>query len=117
VRVNTSQREQYRVTVHLFISAGCSPVEITFMPLTTDHKYDTSYWGLNDLFLFKSVPPFVSRRVIMLKLSGLYLRLVPSVCVNSHIIPSKVFLLGGPSVKKQTPNTRLILLVFRFTSI
>jgi hypothetical protein len=33
VRVNTSQREQYRVIVHLFIGAGRSPVEITFMPL------------------------------------------------------------------------------------
>jgi hypothetical protein len=53
----------------------------------------------------------------MPKLSGLCLRLVPSCCVNSHIILPKVFLLGGPSVKKQAPNTRLILLVFRFTSI
>jgi hypothetical protein len=66
--MNTSQREQYRVTVYLFISAGRSPVKITFMSLTTYHKYDTSYWGLNGLFLFKSVPPFVSRRVIMPKL-------------------------------------------------
>jgi hypothetical protein len=26
VRTNTSQCEQYTVTVHLFIGAGCSPV-------------------------------------------------------------------------------------------
>jgi hypothetical protein len=67
VRVNTSQREQYKVTVHLFIGAGHSPVDITFMSLTTNYVGA----ALNGLFLFKSVPPFVSRRVIMPKLSGL----------------------------------------------
>jgi hypothetical protein len=69
-RVNTSQREHYRVTVHLFIGAGRSPIEITFVSLMTNYKCDTNYLGLNGLFLFKSVPPFVSRRVIMPKLSG-----------------------------------------------
>jgi hypothetical protein len=39
--------------------------------LITNYKHDTNYQGLNSLFLFKSVPPFVSRRVIMPKLSGL----------------------------------------------
>jgi hypothetical protein len=34
VRVNTSQREQYGVTVHLFIGTGHSLCRITFMPLT-----------------------------------------------------------------------------------
>jgi hypothetical protein len=33
-RVNTSQREQYGVTVHLFIDTGRSLCRITFMPLT-----------------------------------------------------------------------------------
>jgi hypothetical protein len=70
VRVNTSQRE-YKVTVHLFIGTGRSPVEITFMSLITNYKHDTHYQGPNDLFLFKSMPPFVSKRVIMPKLSGL----------------------------------------------
>jgi hypothetical protein len=69
--VNTSQREQYGVTVHLFIDTGRSPVEITFMTLITNYKHDTNHQGLNGLFIFKSVPPFVSRRVIMLKLSRL----------------------------------------------
>jgi hypothetical protein len=69
--VNTSQREQYEVTIHLFIDTGHRLVEITFMPLITNYKHDTNYQGLNDLFLFKSVPPFVSRHVIMPKLSGL----------------------------------------------
>jgi hypothetical protein len=67
----TNQREQYMVTVHLFIGTGRSPVEITFMSLITNYKHDTYYHGLNGVFLFKSVSPFVSRRVIMLKLPGL----------------------------------------------
>jgi hypothetical protein len=49
VRVNTSQREQYGITVHLFIGTGRSPVEITFMPLINNYKHDTNYhgcWGL-----------------------------------------------------------------------
>jgi hypothetical protein len=43
VRVNTSQREQYRVTVHLFLGAGRSPIEITFMSMITNYKFDTNY--------------------------------------------------------------------------
>jgi hypothetical protein len=31
-QANTSQREQYGGTVHLFIGTGCSLCEITFMP-------------------------------------------------------------------------------------
>jgi hypothetical protein len=56
-RVNTSQREQYRVNVHLFIGTGRSPVKITFMPLINNYKHDTNYYGLISLFLFKSVQP------------------------------------------------------------
>jgi hypothetical protein len=70
VRVNTSQREQYEITVHLFIDTGRSPVEITFMPLINNYKHDTNYYGLISLFLFKSVQPFVSRHVSMPKLPG-----------------------------------------------
>jgi hypothetical protein len=55
-RMNISQREQYRVTVHLFIGTGRSPVEITFMPPTNNYKHDTNYHGLIDLCLFRSVP-------------------------------------------------------------
>jgi hypothetical protein len=58
--VITSQHEQCRGTVHLFIGAGHSPDKITFMPLTTNHNYDTNYQGPCGLFLFKSVPSFVS---------------------------------------------------------
>jgi hypothetical protein len=70
VQVNTSQREQYGVTVHLFIGTGRSPVEITFMPSTSDYKHDTNYHGPISLFLFRSVQLFVSRAVTMSKLPG-----------------------------------------------
>jgi hypothetical protein len=68
VQVNTSQREQYEGTVHLFIGTGRSPVKITFMSLMTSYNHDTNYHGLIGLFLFKSVQPFVSRYVAMPKL-------------------------------------------------
>jgi hypothetical protein len=68
VQVITRKREQYRATVHLFIGTGRGPVEITFMPLINDFKHDTNYHGLISLFLFKSVQPFVSRRITMPKL-------------------------------------------------
>jgi hypothetical protein len=69
-RANTSQREQYGGTVHLFIGTGRSPVKITFMSLMTSYNHDSNYQGLSGLFLFKSVEPFVSRHVTMSKLLG-----------------------------------------------
>jgi hypothetical protein len=69
-RVNTSQCEQYRGTVHLFIGTRHNPVKITFMSSTTSYNHDTNYHGSTGLFLFKSVQPFVSRRVAMPKLPG-----------------------------------------------
>jgi hypothetical protein len=59
--VNTSQREQYWGTVHLFIGTGRSPDKITFVSLITNHNQNTNHQGLNGLLLFKSVLPFVSR--------------------------------------------------------
>ena len=56
--VITIQREQYRGIVHLFIGTRHSPDKTTYVSLTTNH--DTNYQGLCGLFLFKSVPPFVS---------------------------------------------------------
>jgi hypothetical protein len=67
-RANTSQREQYRGIVYLFIGMGRSPVKITFMSYTTSYNHDTNYHGSIGLFLFKSVQPFVSRHVAMPKL-------------------------------------------------
>jgi hypothetical protein len=69
-RANTSYREQYGGTIHLFIGTGHSPARITFMSLMTSYNYDTNHHGLISLFLFKSVQPFVSRHVAMPKLPG-----------------------------------------------
>ena len=55
-RVNTSQREQYGGTVHLFIGTGRNLCEITFMPFMFTIDLWTIYRGLESLFLFKSVP-------------------------------------------------------------
>jgi hypothetical protein len=67
-QASTSQREQYGGTVHLFIGTGRSLCEITFMSFTTGYNHDTNYHGSIGLFIFKSVQPFVSRRVSMPKL-------------------------------------------------
>ena len=69
-RMNTSQREHYGGTIHLFIGTGHSLCGFTFTSFTNDYNHDTDYHGPIGLFIFKSVPPFVSRRVIMLKLPG-----------------------------------------------
>jgi hypothetical protein len=69
-QVNTSQREQYGGTVHLFIGTGRRPFKITSMPLITSYNHDTNYHGLIDLFLFKSVQTFVTRLAAMPKLLG-----------------------------------------------
>jgi hypothetical protein len=55
-RVNTSQREQYGATVHLFIGTGRSLCKITFVPFMFTIDLRTIYRGLNSIFLFKSVP-------------------------------------------------------------
>jgi hypothetical protein len=56
--VITIQREQYGVTVHLFIGAGRSPDKITFMSLTYTANHKVSYQRLSSLFSFMSVPSF-----------------------------------------------------------
>jgi hypothetical protein len=58
-RASTSQREQYEGTVHLFIGTGRSLCKITFIPfIFTIDTIDliTICWGLDSLFLLKSVP-------------------------------------------------------------
>jgi hypothetical protein len=42
-RVITIQREQYDVTVHLFIGTGCSPDKSTFMSLVTIYNINMNY--------------------------------------------------------------------------
>jgi hypothetical protein len=57
-RVNTSQREQYRGTVHLFIGTRHSSCKITSKPFTFANIFKVIHRGLNSLFPFKSVPLF-----------------------------------------------------------
>jgi hypothetical protein len=55
VRVNTSQREQYGVTVHVFIGTGRILCKITSIPFMFTIDLRTIYQGLDSLFPFKSV--------------------------------------------------------------
>ena len=57
-RVITIQREQYDVTVHLFIGTGHSLDKITFMSLTFTVDHKASCRGLSSLFSFRSVSSF-----------------------------------------------------------
>jgi hypothetical protein len=50
------QREQYGVTVHLFIGTGRSPDKVTFMSLTFTANNKASCQGSSSLFSFRSVP-------------------------------------------------------------
>jgi hypothetical protein len=54
-RMNTSQREQYDVTVHLFIGTGHNLCRFTFMPLIFTIDLGVICRGLDNLFPFKSV--------------------------------------------------------------
>jgi hypothetical protein len=53
----TSQREQYGVTVHLFIGTGRSLGKITFMSLTFSISQKVICRGLNSLFLLSRFHP------------------------------------------------------------
>jgi hypothetical protein len=46
VRSITIQREQYGVTVHLFIGTGHSPNKSTFISLVTAYNPNMNYLGL-----------------------------------------------------------------------
>jgi hypothetical protein len=56
--VITIQREQYGVTVHLFIGTGCCSDKITSMSVTFTLNHNTHYQGLSSLFTFRSVLSF-----------------------------------------------------------
>jgi hypothetical protein len=56
VRVNTSKREQYGGTVHIFIGTRRNLCKITFMPFMFTIDLRIIYRGLDSLFLLKSVP-------------------------------------------------------------
>jgi hypothetical protein len=54
----TSQREQYRGTIHLFIGTGRGPCKITLMLFAFINNSIVILRGLIWLFIFKSVPLF-----------------------------------------------------------
>jgi hypothetical protein len=56
---STIQREQYGVTVHLFIGTGRSPGKTTFMSLMFTHDRNTNYKGLSSLFLLRLLLTFL----------------------------------------------------------
>jgi hypothetical protein len=107
-------REQYVNTVHLFIGTGHSPDKITFMSLVTNHNHDTNYQGLCGLFLFKSVPPFVSSASSCRSSFDCSFSIYLSCHACLHIILPKVFLLRGPSVEKKAPNSSPFAVLDRF---
>jgi hypothetical protein len=53
--VITIQREQYDITIHLFIGTGRSPDKITFTSLTFTVNHKASDQVLSSLFPFMSV--------------------------------------------------------------
>jgi hypothetical protein len=58
---STIQREQYGVTVYLYIGTGRSPGKSTFVSSMFIHDRNTSYKGLGGLFLLRSrVEAFLS---------------------------------------------------------
>jgi hypothetical protein len=87
----SSQREQYRSTVHLFIGTGRSSCTITFMPFTFANDSIVIHRGLNSLFPFKSVPLSAS----MPKLPCAQLRF----CANLRILYASSHYDSDPSPK------------------
>jgi hypothetical protein len=57
--VNTIQREQYGVTVYLFIGTGRSPGKSTFMSSMFTYDRNTNYKGLGGIFLLRSLSTFL----------------------------------------------------------
>jgi hypothetical protein len=88
----TMSREQYSITVHLFIGTGRSPGKITFMSLAFSINHKASCRGLRSLFSFRSVPSFTI--VIMLSQSSFsrsfgahfsFLQTAPSYHAHLHL--------------------------------
>jgi hypothetical protein len=79
----SSQREQYGSIVHLFIGTGRSPCKITSRPFAFDNNSIVIYWGLDSIFLFKSVSfflPTCQSSLAQLRLCSI----LRSPCVSSY---------------------------------
>jgi hypothetical protein len=86
------QREQYSVTVHIFIGTGRSLDKITFISVTFTVDHKSNYQGLGGLFSFKSVPPItivimLSRRAFSHSFGARspFLQIAPSPYTHLHL--------------------------------
>jgi hypothetical protein len=86
-----TQREQYRITVHLFIGTGRSPYKITLMPLTFINNSMIILRGPIWFFIFKSV----SFAAAIPKLFYTQLRL----CANLRVLCASSYRGSDPSPK------------------
>jgi hypothetical protein len=86
-----TQREQYRITVHLFIGTGRSPYKITLMPLTFINNSMIILRGPIWFFIFKSV----SFSAAIPKLFYTQLRL----CANIRVLCASSYRGSDPSPK------------------
>jgi hypothetical protein len=102
-QVNTSQREQYGGTVHLFIGTRRSLCEITFM---TQIIMGRSVFSS----LSRCNPSSQEASLCRSSLGG-------SFGVASVSIFQRCFLLTGPSAMKQTPNTPNLCSIIYFNNI
>jgi hypothetical protein len=86
-QASTNQREQYGGTVHLFIGTGCNLCKITFMPFMFTIDIRTIYRGLDNLFLFNSVPFLLLSRSFLAR----------SFEAGSTFVPTMLFILWTAS--------------------
>jgi hypothetical protein len=86
-----TQREQYRINVHLFIGTGRSPCKITLMPLTFINNSMIILRGPIWFFIFKSV----SFSAAIPKLFYTQLRL----CANLRVLCASSYRGSDPSPK------------------
>jgi hypothetical protein len=88
--MNTSQCEQYGNTFHLFIGTGRSLCKFTFMPFIFSMDLWTTQWGLNSLFLFKSVPFFRPCSEAPLRSFGATSAFVSTMLFTSYMVLTRV---------------------------
>jgi hypothetical protein len=104
VQAITSQREQYGVTVYLFIGTGRSLGEITFMSLTFNISQKISCRGLSSLFPFRSV----SFSITVLMLSQSFF--IHCFETDSSFFQIAPFILCSPSSQSRSYLWRYIIL-------
>jgi hypothetical protein len=103
-RVITSQREQYIITVHLFIGTGRNLDKITFMSLTFTVSQKARYRGLGSLFHFRSVSSFTTVLVLSQSFSS------HSIGAGSSFIQTAPFIPCTPSSQSRSFLRQYVIL-------